>query len=79
MYVAITKITEHGQPIYCVNPVETTLDFSKAFKFLDQLEIQMALRDAKENYDLTAFPVEIIETRIISSTKKEIKKELQVI
>ncbi len=77
MFVAITKITEHGQPVFCVNPVETTLDFRKAFKFQDRQEIERALKDASEIYQLNAFPVEIVTTE--TSIQRKTTNQLQVV
>ncbi len=77
MFVAITKITEHGQPVFCVNPVETTLDFRKAFKFQDRQEIERALKDASEIYQLNAFPVEIVSTE--TSIQRKTTNQLQVV
>jgi hypothetical protein len=78
MFVAVTGITDQGQPLFCVNPVTTSVELKKAFSWIDQTDAQRTINESKEIYDLNAFVVEIIPTKsVIKSVEKP--KELKAI
>jgi hypothetical protein len=59
MFVAITGVTEFGQPLFCVNPAKTTVEIKNAFWWPTRQEAERVLKEAKEVYDLDAFPIEV--------------------
>lgn len=71
MFVAITEISEYGQPLYCVNPVKTSTNLGKAFIWNDYEDAQRTLNEAKQIYDLEAFIVKM------SKPKTEMKSIAQ--
>jgi hypothetical protein len=77
MFVAIRSITEYGQAVYCVNPVETTTDLRKAFKWTSQKEAEAVLHESMHIYGLIAYPVEIVQTQAQAAVEK--KQELQAV
>lgn len=63
MFVAITEISEYGQPLYCVNPVTTSTNLGKAFIWNTYEDAKRTLEESKEIYDLEAFIVKMSEPR----------------
>ena len=69
MFIAITAITENGQPLYCINPVETTGDMDQAFTWATKAEADQVLREAKAAYNLDAVAVEIVKAKFTAGLK----------
>jgi hypothetical protein len=77
LFVAITNITETGQPIYCVNPKETTMELKKAFTWTTRSEAEAVVHEAMHVYDLHAFVIEIVKGEL-SFRIEEKPQELMV-
>lgn len=73
MFVAIKNITEFGQPVYCVNPIESTVDLRKAFTWQTKQEAERALHESMHVYGLQACPVEIVQSQAASHKQQELK------
>jgi hypothetical protein len=74
MFVAITEISEYGQPLYCVNPVKTSTNLGKAFIWNDYEDAQRTLKESKEVYDLEAFIVKMSEPKTKEKSKDQNNK-----
>lgn len=74
MFVAITEISEYGQPLYCVNPVKTSTNLGKAFIWNDYEDAQRTLKESKEIYDLEAFIVKMSEPKAKEKSKLQNSK-----
>jgi hypothetical protein len=79
MFVAIKNITEYGQPVYCVNPVETTVDLRQAFKWRTKQEAEYVLHESMHVYGLQAYAVEIIESQAAAKVVTQNKQELKAV
>jgi hypothetical protein len=71
MFVAITEISEYGQPLYCINPVKTSTNLGKAFTWNTYEDAERTLKEAKEIYDLEAFIVKMSEPKAKQKSKPQ--------